>query len=90
MTRKTSRTEKAVGRLISAIQKIWIAQAGTDRMVLSEDAMDRAHSLLQAEKLGQLNCALASRSIADYLGSDWVGANPSVARLIAVVDRARK
>ena len=48
----------------------------------SEEAMNRAHELLQAASQNRLPELLQQRSIAEFLGHDWVAAHPKVAPAI--------
>jgi hypothetical protein len=67
--------EAAAGRLIRAIQKEWSAEIGEAPASESEAVMNASHGLLQAARTPQtLAGELAGRTVAEYLGKDWVGA----------------
>lgn len=48
MPRERTPYQAAVGKLISAIQKEWLGEAGTTVAALSEDVLGAAHTLLIA------------------------------------------
>ena len=64
--------EIAAGKLISAIQKEWTAELGEPRADQSEQAMNRAHDLLQAAKAGTVHECLNGQTVAQFLGQSWV------------------
>jgi hypothetical protein len=78
MAKQLGELEAAAGRLISAIQKEWIAEAGEDSAPESEAVMHTAHDLLQAAKKQDLNTLFAGRSVAQFLGESWVQRHPAV------------
>jgi len=84
MPRSRSPLEIAAGKLIAAIQKEWVAQAGEPEAPHSEQVMDLAHELLQvACREGNLTAALLGQNLADYLGAAWVQDHPAVLPHIA-------
>jgi len=72
MPRKRTNLERAAGKLISAIQHEWTAEAGEPQEDLSEEVMNTAHLLLQAAKNGTLRSLLGERTISNFLGVQWV------------------
>lgn len=80
--------EQAVGKLISRIQREWIAESGEADSEQSEEVMDAAHRLLQAAKTDSLVALLGNRTVSVYLGSSWVSAHPKVWPYIQVVEAA--
>jgi hypothetical protein len=78
MPRKKTTQQSAAGRLVSAIQKVQSYRSGTDQWNEAQVVMDRAHALHQASIAGNLALALAGKSIAQYLDSDWVACHPGV------------
>jgi hypothetical protein len=79
MPRTKTPLQHASGLLISAIQKEWICYAGEGAK--QEEAfavMDRAHVILQAGKLEDVRSLLNGRTVADYLGAEWVKRHPTV------------
>ena len=90
MSRSKPLVESAAGRLISAIQKEWGDEVGTDDAVASENVMHSAHHLLQASKnSGALDELLGARSIEEFLGRDWVKNHPRVHAAIAALQDSR-
>ncbi|WP_160153106.1 hypothetical protein [Microbulbifer sp. ALW1] len=88
MPREKSDSEKAAGKLISAIQKEWNEEAGTPQAEQSEGVMDLAHELLQARTGKAMEALLASRSISEYLGEFWVRRHPSVSSAVHSLEQA--
>lgn len=78
MPKQRTPTEAAAGKLVTAIQKEWLAELGEHSADASEHVMDQAHQLLQASKAGQLESLLEARCVTDYLGALWVKRHPSV------------
>jgi hypothetical protein len=70
--------ERAVGKLVAAVQKEWHEEAGEDRAAISEQVMDRCHDLLKAAKQGSLQATLGTSSLAEFLGSEWLREHPRV------------
>lgn len=52
----------------------------------SQDIMDAAHSLLQAESIDQVRLKLGELSVDQYLDTVWVSAHPNVRTAIANVE----
>ncbi len=78
MPKQRGELEAAAGRLISAIQKAWGAEAGEESAPESEAVMHTSHGLLLAAKSNALAAELRRRTVAQYLGESWVGRHPSV------------
>ena len=72
MTPQRTAQEAAAGKLISAIQKEWTAELGEPCAYQSEQAMNRAHDLLQAAKAGTVRDCLNGQTVAQFLGQNWV------------------
>ena len=72
MTPQRTAQEAASGKLISAIQKEWTAELGEPCADQSEQAMSRAHDLLQAAKTGAVRECLNGQTVAQFLGQNWV------------------
>lgn len=70
--------QTAAGQLVSAIQKEWIAEMGEPAAAHSEQAMDRAHEILQAVTQNRLHELLQEHSIEEFLDKDWVTAHAKV------------
>lgn len=74
--------EASAGRLISAVQREWHAEAGERSSADSEEVMHSCHVLLQASKRGCLSVTLGQKNVAQFLGAHWVAAHPNVAAAI--------
>ena len=87
MTPQRTAQEAASGKLISAIQKEWTAELGEPCADQSEQAMSRAHDLLQAAKTGAVRECLNGQTVAQFLGQNWVMQHarvlPSITKLEA-------
>ena len=71
--------EAAAGKLISAIQKEWGEEAGRPESAVSEEVMHASHALLQAAtREGSIASALGARTVAEFLGAQWVHEHPKV------------
>ncbi len=78
MPKQKNEIEAAAGRLISSIQKDWISELGEESAPESEEVMHTSHHLLQAAKANTLASLLDGRTIAQFLGTSWVGRHPRV------------
>ena len=87
MTAMRTAQQIAAGQLISAIQKEWIAEMGEPAAAYSEEAMDRAHEMLQAAAQNRLPELLHDRSIAEFLGCDWVATHTQVIPTIQALNQ---
>ncbi len=87
---RPSRTplEAAAGKLISAIQREWHAEAGEPSALESEEVMHACHGLLKAAKNGSLSAVLGSKTVAQFLGTHWVAAHPNVSAVISELESA--
>lgn len=89
MVRNRSALMLAAGQLISAVQKVFIDDMGTEASAESEAVMDRAHLLLQAAKRSEtLTEVLGQNSISQFLGASWVAQHPAVHSGIALLEAA--
>jgi hypothetical protein len=68
----------AAGKLIAAIQKEWVAEAGEPESAASEEVLHHSHELLQASKKGSIKAATGPCTIDEFLGRCWVAAHPRV------------
>jgi hypothetical protein len=82
MARTRTDIEWAAGKLISAIQKEWAQELGTDAARESEVVLEKAHDLLQGTKGASLSSTLGNKSILQFIGPDWVAMHPSVAPFV--------
>lgn len=79
MPRNRTPLEKAAGKLISAIQREWMAELGDLQADASEAVMHASHELLQAASaFGSISSVIGGGSVSEFLGRVWVDAHPSV------------
>ena len=88
MPKNKSNIEKAIGKLISSIQKEWDNEAGLPESEDSFDVMGLAHNLLQAKTPENINKILNDKDINEYLGTSWVDSHPSVNPEIQMLELA--
>jgi len=86
MPRTRTPLEVAAGKLISAIQREWGAEAGDPASVASEQVMHASHELLQAAKVGSIESVIGSGSVSEFLGKQWVNAHPNVCPYIEALE----
>ena len=65
MPRARSSLEIAAGKLISAIQREWSAEAGELSASASEEVMHSSHALLAAAKGGSLASVVGAGTVSD-------------------------
>ena len=87
MTKPRSDLRRALGRLVSAIQKEESLVSGHDTLWRpATEARERAEALLaHAATPTQLVAALAGRSLIEYVGVRWLSDHPSVRPAVANV-----
>lgn len=90
MAKNKSEYEKAVGKLISAIQKEWGNELGGINPDFSQRVMDLAHNLLQARTPESARKLLGSLSVRQYLGDVWVQSHPNLVAPIVAVENSLK
>jgi hypothetical protein len=78
MPRHRTPLEAAAGKLISAIQREWSAEAGKPSAALSEEVMHSSHALLQAAKSGSIAGVVGAGAVSEFLGAQWVREHPLV------------
>ncbi|MBS1175226.1 MAG: hypothetical protein H6R05_1357 [Burkholderiaceae bacterium] len=89
MPRQRTDYEKAVGQLISAIQKEWTKHAGEgDIEKQSEAVMYRAHHFYKTETQADFEQLLQGGDIERYLGSDWVKKHPQIRQYFKHVENS--
>ncbi|TLM73431.1 hypothetical protein ACONUD_02720 [Microbulbifer harenosus] len=88
MRREKSESEKAAGKLISAIQKEWGEEIGTPQADHSEEVMGRAHGLLQARTAESMRSLLKEKTVTEFLGEFWVRRHPLVKPAIIFLEKA--
>ncbi len=76
----------ALGRLISAIQKVWGTELGEPCAEFSQDVMSRAHLLLQAGDKEQIVKTLDGLSLPQFLGEVWLQRHPEIKPFVASVE----
>jgi hypothetical protein len=90
MPRNRTRLKIAGGRLVSAVQKVWLHRIGTEQAATAEAAMNRAHVLLEGIREKRLKAILDGKSPRDYLGRDWVSRHATVERAVGELEAAIK
>lgn len=90
MPREKSESERAAGRLISAIQKEWGHELGEPQAEQSELVMGRAHELLQARSAVSMLNILGSKSVAEFLGESWLQSHKGIEASIYELESAIK
>ena len=88
MPKEKTPLQRAAGKLISAIQKIWIAEGGESNADFSLDVMDAAHAIAQARDAKAMLQVLDGKSLRQYLGDVWVQRFPSVKPAIEQLEAA--
>ncbi len=88
MPKEKSESERAAGKLISAIQKEWGLEIGEPVAEQSELVMGLAHELLQARNAASMRNVLGSKSIKEFLGSNWVQSHGGVELAILELEAA--
>ena len=78
MPRERTQLERRIGILISVCQKEWHEKMGEDAAETSMDVVDAGHSLLQAAKNGSLHETLGGKTIAEFIGQEWISKHLSV------------
>ncbi len=86
MPKKKSDFQRAVGKLISAIQKEWGDQLGNPNAEFSENVMNAAHDILQAGSPEKARELLGPLTLRQYLGDVWVQAHPNVKPAISAIE----
>jgi hypothetical protein len=88
MAKTKSEFQKAVGKLISVIQKEWGDELGDSNAHFSEQVMESAHNILQAGSAEKAKELLGSLTVRQYLGDVWVQSHPAVMPAIMAVEDA--
>ena len=83
-----TKSSKAAGKLISAVQKEWGRELGETQADESELVMNNAHNLLQARTASNMLELLAEESIAEYLGISWLRDHPNVIDAVRALELA--
>ena len=78
MPRNRTALEQAAGKLILRIQQEWMLELGEPAAADSEQAMNRAHDLLQAASARRPGLGLQQQSIEEFLGRQWLHGHPGV------------
>jgi len=86
MSRYKAEYEKAVGKLISAIQKEWGEELGRSSAKLSEHVMGLAHDLLQARTPDKARELLGPMTLKQFLGEIWLKRHPKVNQALSKVE----
>jgi len=78
MKRDETDLQRALGRLLTAIQSEEMRALGTPWWSDTHAALRRAEELYWAAKHGRLEVAMGARSPRDYLGQDWLSRHPRI------------
>lgn len=78
MPRETTDLQRALGRLLTAIQSEEMRAVDTPWWAATHAALRRAETLYWAAKQSSLDEALGARSPRDYLGSEWLSRHPRI------------
>ena len=79
--------EAAAGKLISAIQKIWLAESGSSTGDEAEAVMHHSHDLLIGAKTGTIAATLAGGTVAEFLGEAWVASHSGIQPHVEALQR---
>jgi len=90
MPKEKTPLSRAGGKLVSAVQKVWISQGGEPNAEFSLDVLDAAHELASASNATSLAEMLGGRSVKQYLGELWVQRYPSIKPEIELFESAMR
>jgi hypothetical protein len=79
--------EAAAGQLVSAISKVWSDEMGEPGSDATEQVMHESHNLLKAAKRGSIANVVGGRSVAAFLGVQWVEAHSHMRPFIEQLER---
>lgn len=88
MPRSKTLSEKAAGKLISAIQKEWGEEVGESTSEISMDVMDSVHVLIQARTANEMKKTLDGKTLIQYLGDLWVKRHPAILEPLTNLEQA--
>ena len=86
MPRARTPLQAAIGRLISAIQKVWGTELGEPYAEFSQDVISKAHLLLRAGNKEQIIKTLDGLSLPQFLGEVWLQKHPEIKPFVASVE----
>jgi hypothetical protein len=78
MPRESSELERALGRLLTAIQGEKTRSLDSPEWRAAHAALDRAEILYWAAKRASLGEALGTSTLREYLGLEWLSRHPRV------------
>jgi hypothetical protein len=78
MPRESSELERALGRLLTAIQSEATRSLDAREWRATHAALGRAETLYWAAKRASLAAALGASGVREYLGFDWLSRHPRV------------
>lgn len=87
MPRSRTPLQRAAGKLISAIQKEWGAELGSDLANATEEVLSRSHAFIQAADANAIQALLGGQSVEQHLDDMWVRTHPSVKPFIRDLER---
>jgi len=88
MPRTRTTSDRAAGRLILAVQKVWGYCSGTDEAPMAEAVMNKAHDIQVAITNQRLQEVLAGRTIREYLGAAWVSSHRGVSPAVGALEQS--
>lgn len=86
MPKNKTELQRAVGKLISSIQKEWGNELGEPDAEFSEAVLNAAHDLLPAGTADDMKRILGSRTVRQHLGDLWVQKHPRVKPAIEAIE----
>jgi hypothetical protein len=78
MPRESSELERALGRLLTAIQREETGALDRSEWRMAHAALGRAENLYWAAKRASLAAALGTATLREYLGVEWLSRHPRV------------
>ncbi len=90
MPRESSELERALGRLLTAIQSEETRSLDTPEWRAAHAALGRAETLYWAAKRASLAAALGTSSLREYLGLEWLSSHPRVLPAIHDLETQRE
>lgn len=87
MPKNKTELQKAIGKLISLIQKEWGKDLGEDYSEVSEEIMNKGHDLLKATTKEDVKKLLGQLTVRQYMGEIWLQAHPGVKEQVIVIEK---
>lgn len=90
MPKESCELERALGRLLTAIQGEEIRAANAKEWRETHAALERAEALYWAAKRATLEYTLGALSVRTYLGVDWLARHPRALPAIQEIEAQRQ